>query len=1399
MEPKESTSDVRRRKDSATEVSSSSNTEVFGDPRPLWNVDAATRPEPIWGKKRKSSDFEIDLTDHGERTSLDRPDRRSQSSFVGIDEFPDKARNGYTNHASPSRAFFRHSDESPSRHDSAVSRELDETILDTHDYGRKNPVYTSSQKRRKIANLETMSTIPLSPRVSQSPSRKPPLPSSQRSFIGGRTPTMILDSEDEIEVEEVDPVLQGGQEEYAETHEQVAPSRLVNSMSNTPRKSKSIGKAPALPRLESLGKAENQEERLSQPISSASPLHQDSPTKNERTKRRPDQTSSGQVTDEECLSLLGNILRCSRHQFDLHMDALCSERERIASRTYSLMKSGAEVLEVFEQYKLLRQDMEKSTTIRDLHREYREKVVERDTAKDLLEAAVQRYESVNAEDAQRSQRAHNRIQQIEKELTLLVPSSREFFKSIVSQQSAAREYEGHSPDLAQPAVIVQSTQASYPFPTILPAKVNPPPVSPMQTHFIRQTPQVIEDNSYASPAVQRSPQRRTPKSLRTRRDLLTPKSTHGQSYEHRSRIEDETNQGEPISRNLFSKYAPETPSKRAMNQRAPDLADDSHWNAGRDRFFTREMGSRPEQIEEDDVYDDGEDYEDIFVAAEQVDDQDRSKPADMRTGSRLALGETSGNATKKQKVKSPKKSSHLPSSTEVQFPWSGDVKSALRNRFHIQGFRPNQWEAINSTLAGKDTFVLMPTGGGKSLCYQLPSIVRSGRTTGVTVVTSPLLSLMEDQVSHLKRLGIQAFVINGACTKEEKDLVFDGLSRPNPEDYIQLLYVTPEMVSKSGRLLNELDKLYRRGKLARFVIDEAHCVSQWGHDFRPDYKMLGESRRRYHGVPVMALTATATENVKMDVIHNLGIENCEIYTQSFNRPNLTYEVISKKGVKEGTFQDMLGKIKTTHKNEPGIIYCLSRKDCETVAEKLQKERVRAHYYHAGMEADVRAQIQREWQSGKYRVIVATIAFGMGIDKPDVRFVMHHSLPKSLEGYYQETGRAGRDGYNSSCYLYYSYKDTATLKRFIEEGDGAPEQKERGRQMLRNIIQFCENRTDCRRVQVLGYFNERFRKEDCEKRCDNCASKDAVEVKDFTKYAVAAAQLVESIQGRDATLIQCIDAFRGANKKNGLNDSNTRNFGFGKKLDKENRGITERIFHHLLSFDALEEENKINRSGFPLHYIKPGNNIADFLERRRDLRLPILLARPEDALNVTNSGKRPVKKRHQPQSTNVSSPVRSRARDQRNSRIHEDATLHGNGYEQDGFVVSDHENASADDDESDGFEPIKESGRARKQRGSRIGPPITTDRKLENLDDLHRDVVENFVHEAEQLGQKACTCNNLQIPRLTDVDHRQKRHQEKTLLDHDTSRDGDTLSQRYAQMRRNARDCILCSSFLSSLV
>jgi bloom syndrome protein len=519
-----------------------------------------------------------------------------------------------------------------------------------------------------------------------------------------------------------------------------------------------------------------------------------------------------------------------------------------------------------------------------------------------------------------------------------------------------------------------------------------------------------------------------------------------------------------------------------------------------------------------------------------------------------------------------------------QYPWSKDVKAALRERFHLRGFRQNQLEAINATLNGKDTFVLMPTGGGKSLCYQLPAIVQSGKTQGITVVISPLISLMQDQVQHLQKLNIKARFINGELPTDERARIIDELGQKHPENSVQLLYVSPEMINKNQKLLNVFARVHGRQKLARIAIDEAHCVSQWGHDFRPDYKTLGELRDRFPGVPMSALTATATENVKVDVMHNLGIMDCEVFTQSFNRPNLTYEV-RPKGKKQEVMDSIAATIKTKYPGMSGIIYTLSRKNCEEIAELLRKKyKIKAQYYHASLNPDDKAHVQKEWQAGKSQVIVATIAFGMGIDKADVRFVIHHTIPKSLEGYYQETGRAGRDGKQSGCYLYYGYQDTVILKSFINESDGSEDQKERQRKMLNRMVQFCENKHDCRRVQVLNYFGEQFQKEDCNHTCDNCSSESVFEIQDFTAVAKAALNVVRKFHKDKVTLLHCVDIIRGSKHQNIISRGHNTVDGYGRASDMQ-RGEVERIFYRLLSEDAIAEDNVVNRAGFATQYLR----------------------------------------------------------------------------------------------------------------------------------------------------------------------------------------------------------------------
>jgi len=734
-------------------------------------------------------------------------------------------------------------------------------------------------------------------------------------------------------------------------------------------------------------------------------------------------------------------------------------------------------------------------------------------------------------------------------------------------------------------VLVQSTQASPVYKASTEAAdTGPTRVQP--TQFVRQTQIGAQERLWSPKRQIRFAEEQVAASPMPRLDLGS-----------RTRVGRSTDSATPYTRDR-PQHIPETPEHRRSQYQSRHTAQ--HEDAMKydefgfdddENLFANNMGSPPGPIEvEDDLF--GQDEEDFMEEISNI-ENDRAGGFDWRgdragsratTSAREVFRETAVNKVQ-QRVQyvSPKKQQlvmpgrNLPG---MNLPWSQDLRNTLIHKFKLRGFRPGQLEAINTTLGGEHCFVLMPTGGGKSLCYQLPSVITTGKTKGVTIVVSPLLSLMEDQVtSASQRFGMQAFLINGESTAEQKNHIMEGLREREPQKFMQLLYVTPEMLSKNQRMISAFQQLHSRGHLARIVIDEAHCVSQWGHDFRPDYKALGDVVRQFPGVPIIALTATATQLVRTDVVANLGIQGCRQFSQSFNRPNLSYTVLPKS---KGVINNIAELIKERYARKCGIIYCLSRKSCEQVAERLSGLGISAFHYHAGMEPAERSEVQRKWQHNEYDVIVATIAFGMGIDKADVRYVIHHSLPKSLEGYYQETGRAGRDGKKSECYLYYQYADSRVLRKMIDEGEGSREQKQRLHDMLRTVIQYCENKADCRRAQVLGYFSESFDTSKCKETCDNCQSDSTFITQDLTQYAAKAIELVNQVHEDNVTMHQCVDAFRGAKNakitRSGLED---HGWGYGADLD---RGDNERIFQSLLDAGAFKEKSKVNKVGFATNYL-----------------------------------------------------------------------------------------------------------------------------------------------------------------------------------------------------------------------
>lgn len=392
-----------------------------------------------------------------------------------------------------------------------------------------------------------------------------------------------------------------------------------------------------------------------------------------------------------------------------------------------------------------------------------------------------------------------------------------------------------------------------------------------------------------------------------------------------------------------------------------------------------------------------------------------------------------------------------------------NIYTNLEKYFGYTQFRPLQEDIIHNILAKKDVFVLMPTGGGKSLCYQLPSTLQSG----TTIVISPLISLMKDQVDSLKANGISAEFLNSTLTKETEEKIIDMLLK----NRLQLLYVAPERLVQQ-KFLDLLQKI----SINFFTIDEAHCISQWGHDFRPEYRKLSILKTLFPKTPIAALTATATERVKEDIVVQLHLTNPQRFQASFNRPNLTYFIHPKLDA----FQTVLTYIQQ-HKRESGIIYCQSRKSVEQLSQKLQNKGIFALPYHGGLPDKDRKKNQEDFIKENADIIVATIAFGMGIDKPNVRYVIHYNLPQSLEHYYQETGRAGRDGLPSECVFLYSIADKFFYERLWR--DKAPDEKYLAKQQLQTVISYAQSKL-CRRGQLLRYFGEDYTTSNCEK-CDNC--------------------------------------------------------------------------------------------------------------------------------------------------------------------------------------------------------------------------------------------------------------------------------------------------------------------------
>ena len=518
---------------------------------------------------------------------------------------------------------------------------------------------------------------------------------------------------------------------------------------------------------------------------------------------------------------------------------------------------------------------------------------------------------------------------------------------------------------------------------------------------------------------------------------------------------------------------------------------------------------------------------------------------------------------------------------------SASMLDLLKNHFGFDEFLPLQEEIISSVMGGNDTFALMPTGGGKSLCYQLPALAMGG----LTLVVSPLIALMKDQVDALKANGIPAGFINSSLTQGQI-LRAEQMVR---EGRIKILYVAPERA-----ILPEFREFLESLDVRLLAIDEAHCVSHWGHDFRPAYRDLKTLREVTHGAPAIALTATATKPVRDDILTELGLRQPQVFISSFNRPNLTYAVEPKEKSLEPLL-DLLGK----HQGESAIIYCTARKSTEEMAQALSRHGFKAEAYHAGLEPEARRAVQDRFIRDETPIVAATIAFGMGIDKPDIRLVVHYDMPKNLEGYYQETGRAGRDGMPSECVLFYSYADMAKQEYFLGRMEDV-EERERSRKRLAQMVEFCNIGT-CRRKYVLEYLGEDWPEQDCG-GCDVCLAPqeeyDATEV--AQKFLSAVVRTGETFG--PAYVIRVLL---------GSGDKRIREYGhdqlsvFGIVRDHSREEL-----HHLVS--ALTSKGLLANPGgqYPTLQVTPEGR--RFLQSRDSLTLTRAVRRPETDGTRTDS-------------------------------------------------------------------------------------------------------------------------------------------------------------------------------------
>ncbi|OMJ94051.1 hypothetical protein SteCoe_2821 [Stentor coeruleus] len=552
------------------------------------------------------------------------------------------------------------------------------------------------------------------------------------------------------------------------------------------------------------------------------------------------------------------------------------------------------------------------------------------------------------------------------------------------------------------------------------------------------------------------------------------------------------------------------------------------------------------------------------------------------------------------------------SSPSIPIPDFTQLVRTNQEVFKNLSFRPFQREIIESVLQQKDTFVCMPTGGGKSLTFQLPAIL----SQGITIVIMPLLSLIYDQGKKLESFNIPYEIISGTQKKVADSNIYNKIKT---DLSIKILFVTPEKLAKSQKIMDLFDSLHLADRLSRFVIDEAHCVSKWGRDFRGDYLKLSNLKKTFPKIPILALTGTATDQIREDVVSVLSMRAPKYFLASFNRPNLFYSVYEKTNK---CLENIATYIKNKQNQECGLIYCISKKDCEKVSKKLSFDyKITSHHYHADLNDKDRHKIQDQWMEGKIQVIVATIAFGMGIDKKNVRFVIHYSFPRSIENYYQESGRAGRDGLRSDCIIYFNNSDKYKHDKLLNT------QKRQSFNLteIYQIMKYCENIYTCRRKIVLEYFGEKFDDKNCNEMCDSCLFKRKGQSRNFRQEALKILNFVQDLPKSVKTLLQISSFLRGVRVKTSWSKQFHEEFGVLHEMKQED---LECVIRHMIYENVLCEKVVKNFKKFKITKIDVGENSERFKNSdmpiivmiqkcKNPVRIPLQMISPRDSENFND--------------------------------------------------------------------------------------------------------------------------------------------------------------------------------------